>query len=65
MRIFFLVLGSFFISIALFLIIIYLNLFTLGYTFFEFVYFIIRSSCLLFILGGCFFIYKGIWRLKR
>ncbi len=64
MRIFFLILGSILISIALFLIIIYLNLFTLGYTFLEFVYFIIRSSCLLFLLSGVFFTYKGIGRVR-
>ena len=46
-----------FISIGLFFIIINLNLLVLGYTFLEFVYFIIRSGIILFILLGIFLIY--------
>lgn len=57
MRIIKLVLGSMFISIGLFFIIINLNLLILGYTFLEFVYFIIRSGIILFILLGIFLIY--------
>lgn len=57
MRIIKLVLGSMFISIGLFFIIINLNLLVLGYTFLEFVYFIIRSGIILFILLGIFLIY--------
>ena len=44
MKILYLILGIIIISISLFLITIYLNLFTIGYTFIEFVYFIIRSG---------------------
>jgi len=44
--------GIFFTSIGLFFIILYLNLFVVGYTFFEFVYFIIRSIyCNIFFIG--------------
>ncbi len=57
MRIIKLILGSMFISIGLFFIIINLNLLVLGYTFLEFVYFIIRSGIILFILLGIFLIY--------
>lgn len=52
-------LGCILISIGLFLIIIYLNLFVYGYTFFKFVYFIIRKGIILFIIGGLFLIRKG------
>ncbi len=50
---FFLFIFGFFLStIGLFFIILYLNLLTLGYSFFEFVYFIIRSFyCDLFFIG--------------
>ncbi len=45
-------LGFIFAVIGLFFIILYLNLFVIGYSFFEFVYFIIRSIyCDLFLLG--------------
>lgn len=52
-------LGCILISIGLFLIIIYLNLFVYGYTFFKFVYFIIRKEIILFIIAGLFLIRKG------
>lgn len=52
-------LGCILISIGLFLIIIYLNLFVYGYTFFKFVYFIIRKGIILFIIAGLFLIRKG------
>lgn len=52
--------GSILSSIGLFLVLIYLNLFILGYNFFEFVYFIIRSGIILFFIGGIFLIYKGV-----
>lgn len=55
----FIILGSFILSIGIFLIIINLNLFVLGYTFLEFVYFIIRSGIILFIILGIFLLYKG------
>ncbi|MBD9106418.1 hypothetical protein EGP99_01275 [bacterium] len=62
MNIFKIVFGSLLVSIGLFLIIIYLNLFYIGYSFLDFVYFIIRRGIILFFLGGIFFIYKGMGR---
>lgn len=56
-------LGCILISIGLFLIIIYLNLFVYGYTFLKFAYFIIRKGIILFIIIGLFFIRKGEKRL--
>ena len=45
-------LGILFTSIGLFFLILYLNLFAMGYSFFEFVNFIIRRfECWLFLLG--------------
>lgn len=58
MSIFKIIFGSLFISIGLFLIIIYLNLFYLGYTFLDFVYFIIKRGIILFIIIGIILIYK-------
>lgn len=60
MRIIYLISGSFLISLSLFLIIIYLNLLVIGYTFLEFVYFIIRSGIGLLALLGLFLIYIGM-----
>lgn len=54
------VLGCVLISIGLFFVIIYVNLFYIGYTFFDFVYFIIRKGIILFFLSGFFLIYKGM-----
>ena len=65
MKILYLILGIIIISINLFLITIYLNLFTIGYTFIEFVYFIIRSGIIWLLLLGIFFVYKGIGRLLK
>jgi len=46
------ILGFIFSVIGLFFIILYLNLLVIGYSFFEFVYFIIRSIyCDLFFVG--------------
>lgn len=56
-------LGCILISIGLFLIIIYLNLFVYGYTFLKFAYFIIRKGIILFIIIGVFLIRKGEKRL--
>ena len=45
-------LGILFLSISLFFMILYLNLFTLGYSFFDYVYFInSRIECLIFYIG--------------
>lgn len=65
MRIFYLLLGIICCSIFLFLIIIYLNLFVIGYTFWEFVYFIIRKGIILIGLLGLFFVYKGMGRILK
>ena len=48
-----------------FFIIIYLNLLVIGYTFLEFVYFIIRSGIIWLGLVGLFFIYKGLERIIK
>lgn len=53
------IVGTLMVSIGLFFILIYLNLFIMGYSFLEFVYFIIRSGIILFFIGGIFLIYKG------
>ncbi len=46
------ILGIFFVSIGIFFSILYLNLFNLGYSFLEYVYFISsRIECLIIILG--------------
>lgn len=46
------IMGFVFSTLGLFFIILYLNLFTIGYSFLEFVYFIIRSIyCDLFFIG--------------
>ena len=60
MRIFYLISGIIISSISLFLVIIYLNLLVIGYTFLEFVYFIIRSGIILILLLGMFFMYRGM-----
>ena len=64
MNIFKLIIGTLLISIGLFFVIIYLNLFYLGYTFLEFVYFIIRRGIILFFLVGIFLIYKEMERKR-
>jgi len=52
MRLLFYILGILFTSIGLSFCILYLNLLTLGYSFFNLVHFIIRrGECNLFILG--------------
>ena len=56
-------LGCILISIGLFLILIYLNLFVYGYTFLKFAYFIIRKGIILFLIIGLFLIRKGEKRL--
>lgn len=51
-KLFIFLIGIFFTSIGLFFLILYLNLFTLGYSFFDFVKFIImRPECWLFTIG--------------
>ena len=65
MRIFYLLMGIICLSVMLFFIILYLNLLVIGYTFWEFVYFIIRSGFILIGLMGMFFIYKGLERIIK
>ena len=65
MRIFYLVSCIICCSIALFLIIIYLNLLVIGYTFLEFVYFIISRGIFILFLVGLFLIYKGLERIIK
>lgn len=65
MRIFYLVMGIICLSVMLFFIILYLNLLVIGYTFWEFGYFIIRRGFLLIGLMGIFFIYKGLERIIK
>lgn len=65
MRIIYLITGSLLISIANFLIIIYLNLFTIGYTFLDFAYFIIRSGIIIILLSGVAFILLGMERKRK
>ena len=65
MRIFYLGLGIICSSVSLFLIIIYLNLLVIGYTFLEFVYFIISKGIIFLLFLGLFFIYKGMGRIIK
>ena len=65
MRIFYLGLGIICSSISLFLIIIYLNLLVIGYTFWEFVYFITSRGIIVVFLLGLFLIYKGLERIIK
>lgn len=65
MRIFYLVLGIICCSLMFFFIVVYLNLLVIGYTFLEFVYFIIRSGIIWLGLLGMFFIYKGLERIIK
>lgn len=57
-------LGSLLISFGLFFTIIYLNLLVIGYTFWEFVYFIIRSGIIVFYILGLFVLFMGRGRCK-
>ncbi|MBR1413935.1 MAG: hypothetical protein IJ574_04645 [Bacilli bacterium] len=51
-NIFLLLLGTFFMMIGVFYIIIYLNVLTMGYSFLEFVKFIImKAECLCLVVG--------------
>ncbi len=58
-----LIIGSLFLSSGLFFVIIYLNLFVIGYTFFDFVYFIIRKGIIIFFILGVFILIKGRRRI--
>ena len=60
------VVGSFLVSIGLFWIIIYLNLFYIGYSFLEYVKFInTRLECLLFYIGVIFIIVSLERKIKN
>ncbi len=58
------ILGIIFTSWGLFLLILYLNLFTIGYNFKEFVYFIISSPYMYTLFIGVFLIIDSIERKK-
>jgi len=59
------IIGFIFSVIGLFFIFLYLNLLVIGYSFFEFVYFIIRSIyCDLFFIGFIL-IYLSLGRKKK
>lgn len=58
-------LGIFLISIGIFFTIIYLNLLTIGYSFLEFVNFIIRSPIFWCIIIGIIFIILSLERRIR
>lgn len=60
MKLIWIVLGIILCSITLFFLIIYLNLFTLGYTFVNFGKFIIRKIWFWFLPIGILLIYKGL-----
>lgn len=65
LNLFLFLLGFIFTVVGLFFIILYLNLFVIGYSFFEFAYFIIRSIyCDLFFVG-IFLIYWSLERKKK
>ncbi len=65
MNLIYLIIGIIFCSISLFFLIIYLNLFTLGYTFLNFVKFIIRSSWFYLFPLGIILIYKSLERKEK
>lgn len=58
-------LGVFLVSVGIFFTIIYLNLLTIGYSFLEFVNFIIRSPIFWCILIGLVFITISLERLIK
>ena len=58
-------LGIFFSALGLTFIILYLNLLTIGYSFLEYVYFIIRKLECLIILVGILFIYITLRKRNR
>jgi len=64
MKILFLCLSIVFFSVFIFLVILYLNLFVIGYTFFDFVYFIIRRGIIFIALVGVLFLFFGMERKR-
>lgn len=65
MDLFLILTGIIFTSTGLFFLIIYLNLFSLGYNFLEFFQYIIRRYEIWLILLGLFLILIGLGRSKR
>ena len=60
-----LIIGIFFCSISIFFVILYINLFTMGYSFLDFVKFInTRVECLLFYIGIILIIYSLERKIK-
>ncbi len=51
--------------IGLFFILLYVNLLVMGYSFFEFVYFIIRSIYPLLFLGGLLLMIFILYRVRK
>ena len=51
--------------IGLFFILLYVNLLVMGYSFFEFVYFIIRSIYPLMFLGGLLLMIFILYRVRK
>lgn len=56
-------LGVLLISIGIFFTILYLNLFTMGYSFLEFVQFISKEPIIWFILVGALCIKIALWKV--
>lgn len=66
MKLILLLIGIFFCSISIFFSIIYLNLLTIGYSFFEYVKFInTRLECLLFYVGVLFILISLERKIKN
>lgn len=65
MRIIFFITGIIFISLSISFIIIYINLLNMGYTFLEYVNFIIRRFECLSLIIGILLIYLSIYRRKK
>ena len=65
MKLLSILLGCFFISLGFFLLIIYLNLLVIGYTFIDFVYFIIRSPIIWLVIIGLFLICYGMGKINE
>lgn len=62
MKLIYIIVGIILCSISLFFLLLYLNLFTLGYTFLNFVKFISRKFWFWLLPTGILFIYIGLER---
>lgn len=61
MKYFFYLLGIFLISIGLLYVVSALNLFVIGYNFFDFIHFMIRKIHFWFLIAGIFLIIVTLW----